>query len=144
MGLQSGRKQLAVCVLLMVAGALSSDSSHAQHSTGSLAGTLTDTHSTPLENVTVTLRNAITGAAISATTSRGGRYRFRDLAEGEYILAASGPRGNGEVGGIVVSSGHESHVQAVIEFPVSYKTSPTTSIASNESRSKDSAPESSR
>jgi len=88
----------------------------AQRMTGSLAGKLTDTRSAPLENVTITLRNAATGSEISEKTSRGGRYRFQSLAEGEYILSATGPQGSGEVGGIFVSPGHESHVQAVIEF----------------------------
>jgi hypothetical protein len=71
--------------------------------------------------VAITLRNLATGAEITAKTSHGGRYSFRDLEQGEYTLATSGPGGKGAVGGITVSPGHESHVQAVIDFdqPVS-------------------------
>jgi hypothetical protein len=117
MGVQFGRR-LLVSGLMMVVGLLSPGSGGAQRLTGSLAGTLTDSHSAPLENVSITLRNVVTGTAISAVTSHGGRYGFHDLAEGEYSLAASGPGGTGEVGGIVVSLGHVSRVQTVIDFVV--------------------------
>src|SRR3569833_3562559 len=116
MGVQFGRKLLAVSGLLIFTPLLSLGTAEGQRPTGSLAGTLTDSHSAPLENVTVTLRNVATGAAITARTSRGGRYSFLDLAEGEYTLSASGPRGIGEVGGIEVSPGHVSRVQSAIEF----------------------------
>ncbi|MBS1805325.1 MAG: carboxypeptidase regulatory-like domain-containing protein [Acidobacteria bacterium] len=101
--------------LLIFAATLSSRVA-AQQMTGSLTGVLTDTHSAPLENVSITLRNLLTGSVIEDKTSRGGRYSFHGLAGGEYILAATGPQGSGEVGGIVVSTGHESHVQAAIEL----------------------------
>jgi hypothetical protein len=115
MGVQFRSGPWAVLVLA-VAGGFSTCGAGAQLLTGSLTGQLTDTHSLPLENVTLTLRNAATGAAVGSITSRGGRYAFKDLAEGEYTLAASGPLGRGEVGGIVVSAGHESRVRAAIEF----------------------------
>lgn len=83
---------------------------------GSLTGKLTDTHSRPLENVTLTLRNAATGAEIQTTTSRGGRYKFARLNEGDYTLIVSGPHGSGEVNGIVIAGGHEARAQAAIEF----------------------------
>lgn len=117
MGVQLGRKPFAASVLLAVA-ALLPPGTGAQQLTGSLAGTLTDSHSAPLKDVTITLRNAITGSAVTSKTTRGGRYSFRDLAQGEYTLAASDGRGTGEVGGIVVSPGHVSRVQTVIEFAV--------------------------
>lgn len=115
MGVQLERKVLTasgflIAILLLLRGG------GAQGRTGSVAGTLTDTHSSPLENVTVTLRNVVTGSALTAKTSRGGRYGFRDLADGEYTLAASSSKGTGKVDGIVVSSGHVSRVQTVIEF----------------------------
>jgi len=115
MGVQFRIRPWAVLVLT-VAGAFSTCCAGAQRLTGSLTGQLTDSHSLPLENVTLTLRNAATGAAVGSITSRGGRYAFKDLAAGEYTLAASGPLGRGEVGGIVVSAGHESRVRAAIEF----------------------------
>jgi hypothetical protein len=84
--------------------------------TGSLAGKLTDSHSVPLENVALTLRNAATGVEQHATTARGGRYRFTGLAEGEYTLTATGPRGRGGVDGIFVAAGHEAQVQTALDF----------------------------
>jgi len=136
MGVQLRRKLLTVLGLLMFVGALLQCRAGAQEPTGSLAGILTDTHSTPLQNVVVTLRNVITGSAISSTTSRGGRYRFPDLVEGEYTLAASSNQGSGEVSGIVISPGHESHVRAAIEFVVSPKASvnPTHTLRASESK----------
>jgi len=115
MGVQLERKLLAVSGLV-IAALLLSTSAGAQGRTGSVAGTLTDTHSAPLEDVTVTLRNVVTGSAVTAKTSHGGKYGFRDLAEGEYTLAASSGAGTGEVDGIVVSPGHISRVRTVIEF----------------------------
>ena len=116
MGARFGRKLIRVGGLLLAVGVLSAVCGEAQGPTGAVAGTLTDTRSAPLENVSVTLRNVATGSAVSAVTSRGGRYGFKGLAVGEYTLAASGPRGSGAVGGIVVSPGHVSRVQTVIEF----------------------------
>lgn len=115
MGVQLGRKLLAVSVLL-VAALLSPAGARAQRLTGSVTGMLTDTHSAPLEHVTVTLRNVVTGSAVSAQTTRGGRYSFRDLVQGEYTLAASDGEGTGEVGGILVSPGHVSRVQTAVEL----------------------------
>ena len=135
MEMQFGSKQLAVCGLLIVVGALLPFRAFAQLPTGSLTGTLTDAHSDPLGNVTVTLRNVVTGSSISAITSRGGRYRFQDLAEGEYTLIASSNQGSGQVGGIVVSPGHKSRVQAVIEFGGSRKASVGSSVFLKEDES---------
>ena len=58
---------------------------------GALAGKLTDIHSLPLENMTVTLRNAVTGAEVQTTTARGGRYHFSGLAQGEYTADRNRP-----------------------------------------------------
>ncbi len=84
--------------------------------TGSLAGKLTDAHSSPLENMTVTLRNAANGATVQTTTAHGGRYRFSALVQGEYTLTATDPRGTGQVNGIYVAAGHEAQVQTAIEL----------------------------
>jgi len=144
MGVQFGRKLFVVSGLLIVISLLSPGRSGAQKLTGSLAGKLTDTHSTPLENVTVTLRHVVSGSAISGVTSRGGRYRFHDLAEGEYTLAAYGPRGSGEVSGILISPGHVSHVQTVIDFLLPYTASADFSGALSGLRLADLAVQSSR
>ena len=84
--------------------------------TGSLAGKLTDSHSVPLQYVALTLRNAATGVEQHATTTRGGRYRFIGLVEGEYVLTAMGPQGRGGVEGIFVAAGHEAQVQTALDF----------------------------
>ena len=67
--------------------------------------------------MTVTLRNAVTGADVqTTTTSRGGQYRFGGLIQGEYMLTATGPRGSGVVDGIFVAAEHEEHIQIAIEL----------------------------
>ena len=116
MGLRSWERLVVGAVLLGLIGPVRLSLANAQVLRGGLIGKLTDRHSAPLENVAVTLRNAETGAEITATTSRGGRYSFGDLPAGEYTLAASGPGGSGEVGGIVISAGHQTRVQTVVEF----------------------------
>jgi hypothetical protein len=113
-------KPLAKAALLMIVGAGVIDCAIAQQAiaNGSLAGKLTDTRSYPLENMTVTLRNAATGAQVQTTTAHGGRYSFRGLAQGEYSLTAAGTRGTGRVDGIFIAAGHEAHVQTALDFEV--------------------------
>ena len=85
--------------------------------TGALAGKLTDLHSRPLVGATIILRNRLTGAETRASTTRGGGYRFRDLAPGDYSLEAVSPEhGAGYLDDIEVQAGHEAHVQAALEF----------------------------
>jgi hypothetical protein len=84
---------------------------------GALAGKLTDIHSRPLDGVTLTLRNALTGTEVRTATGKGGTYRFSDLTPGEYTLEAASPQlGKGAVGGVYVSAGHESRVLAAISL----------------------------
>src|SRR5664279_129554 len=111
-------KPLANAALLMIAGATALCCAHAQQSpaNGSLAGKLTDSRSAPLDNMTVTLRNAVTGAEVQTTSARGGRYRFTGLPQGEYVLSATGPSGAGKVDEIFVVAGHEAHIQTAIEL----------------------------
>ena len=141
MGVQFGRKLFGAAGLLVAVGMLSTGLGKAQRPAGSLAGLLTDTHSAPLANATVTVRNVITGAFVVGKTSRGGRYRFQDLAEGEYTLSATGPKGTGEVGGIVISPGHESHVQAVIDLTAGHSAAADLAGTRGEIKSKDRAQE---
>ncbi len=111
-------KPLIKAALLLVAGACGLACAHSQQpvGTGSLAGKLTDTHSAALENITVTLRNAATGAEQQTRTAHSGKYHFEGLVEGEYTLSAAGPLGVGGVAGIYIASGHEAQVQTAIEF----------------------------
>ncbi len=115
---RSWTKSPAKAALLLIAGvgALCCACAQQPAGTGSLAGKLTDAHSFPLENVTVTLRNAATGVAVQTTTAHEGRYRFTALAQGEYILTAIGTRGTGVVDGIYIASGHEAKVQTAIDL----------------------------
>lgn len=114
MGVHLLRKSRAL-VTLFVAGVLLPFSAPAQLATGSLSGRLTDAHSSPLENVTIRLRNEATGAELTAISSRGGRYGFKNLPEGEYTLDTPSARGGTRFEGIKVSARHQSHVQAVID-----------------------------
>ena len=103
----------AALLILWIAGSIAL----AQSSVGSLSGKLTDLYSKPLEEATIVLRNRETGVEVRTTTARGGSYRFRDLAPGEYSLEArSRQLGQGQVNGIEVTAGHEARVQAAIEF----------------------------
>jgi hypothetical protein len=113
---QNWTKPLVNVALLMIAGASAVCCARAQQalSNGSIAGTLTDIRSAPLANMTVTLRNALTGAAVQTTTTRGGRYRFSGLPQGDYVLTATGSGGTGKVDGIFIAAGHEQHVQTAI------------------------------
>ena len=111
-------KPLARAALLIISGVGTLCCVHAQGPTenGSLAGQLTDIHSSPLENTAITLRNEATGAEVQTTTAHGGRYRFSGLPEGDYTLTASGPLGIGSVDGIFVAAGHEARIQTAIDF----------------------------
>jgi hypothetical protein len=112
-GRRRRRAWLTLAVLASIslaAGALS-----AQSSGGALAGKLTDVHSRPLDGVTLTLRNALSGTEIRTVTGKGGTYRFSDVAPGEYALEAASPQlGKGAVGGVYISAGHESRVLVAV------------------------------
>ncbi len=126
-------KSLVNIALLMIAGAVAVYCAHAQVSVnGALSGRLTDIHSAPLDNMTVILRNVVTGSEVqTTTTSRGGHYRFTGLTQGEYVLTATGPRGTGRFDGIFIAAEHEEHVQIAIDLQPLRAESPasTTKIA---------------
>ena len=85
--------------------------------TGSLSGKLTDLYSRPIGSASLRLRNGTTGAEATTTTGKNGAYRFTGLAPGEYALQAdSSSLGEGQIGGIFISAGHESRVQAAVGF----------------------------
>ena len=132
---QKWAKTLAKAALLIVSGAGAICCACAQRAIvgGSLDGKLTDIHSSPLENVTVTLRNAATGAEVQTRTAHGGQYRFSGLVQGEYTLMATGPRGTGQVDGIFVASGHEAHVQTALDFEIGHQEAASRSYDDNAS-----------
>jgi len=101
-----------LAVLLVGAGAA------AEAQTGGvLAGKLTDLHSAPLNGARVVVRNEATGAESRGITQKNGSFRFTGLEPGVYTLEAASPGlGRGRLESVVVSAGHESHVQAAMAF----------------------------
>jgi hypothetical protein len=84
---------------------------------GALSGKLTDIRSRPLDGVTVTLRNALTGAEVRTVTGKSGAYHFSGLPPGDYTLeAVSTLLGKGHAVGFYVSAGFESKVEAAVAF----------------------------
>lgn len=84
---------------------------------GSLEGRLTDTHSLPLAQAQVVLRNLLTGATARAITGKNGSYHFAGLGPGEYRLEADLPElGHGAVEGILIAAGHATRVQAALRM----------------------------
>jgi hypothetical protein len=83
--------------------------------TGALEGKLTDTHSIPLGQAVVMVKNLTTGATARVITGKNGSYRFSGLGPGEYSLEADAPElGKGAVDGIFISAGHATRVQAAL------------------------------
>jgi hypothetical protein len=84
---------------------------------GILTGKLTDLHSTPLDGATVVVRNEGTGAQAEVKTQKNGSFRFSGLEPGAYTVEAASERlGRGRLEGVLVSAGHEAHVQAAMAF----------------------------
>jgi hypothetical protein len=84
---------------------------------GALAGKLTDLHSAPLNGATVVVRNEATGAESRGITQKNGSFRFTELEPGVYSVEAETPElGRGRLEEVVVSAGHEAHVQAAMAF----------------------------
>ena len=64
---------------------------HAQYDNGSLVGTIRDNTGAAVSGAQVTLTNAGTGIASTATTSSSGDYQFPDVRVGVYNVAATSP-----------------------------------------------------
>ena len=122
-GLGRGKtRTLALVALLLGAVGLgfaqpTPDSSAPQLATASLSGRLTDLHSKALEGVAVVLRNQATGTEVRTVTAKNGVYRFTELAPGVYTLTAqSALLGRGQLEEIEIEAGHETRLQAAMEF----------------------------
>lgn len=103
-------------VLLCACCALGAASLCAQKA-GGLAGRLTDDFAHPLGQTLLVARNVETGAEVRTTTEDNGSYRFKDLAPGEYLLAADSTElGHGEVDGVLVTSGHMTRVVVALKM----------------------------
>ena len=78
-----------VCAVAMLV--LFASGSHAQSSTGSISGVITDQNQAVIPAATITIRNTATGFTRSTTTNSEGRYSFTDLPLGAYevIVEAS-------------------------------------------------------
>jgi hypothetical protein len=108
------------CALLACFIAIPAFAKHPPDTSGSLDGKLTDNHSIPLQQATVTLRNLTTGETAHAITGKNGSYHFTSLNPGEYRLEAEIPSlGKGGVDGILISAGHATRMQAalIMELP---------------------------
>jgi hypothetical protein len=117
---QTRRWLIVVLIAAIATGRAVAESPASSTETGILAGKLTDTHSVPLAEAVVVVRNLTTGATTSSVTGRNGSYRFTNLGPGEYRLEADVPQlGKGAVEGILISAGHATRVQAalVMELP---------------------------
>jgi len=85
--------------------------------TGSLAGKLTDLHSTPVGGAAILLRNQASGQESRTTTQKNGTFHFAALQPGDYTLEAQSPQlGRGRVESIEVDPGSEARVQSAIDF----------------------------
>jgi hypothetical protein len=111
---------LAACCSACVPGISASARTpaiHPESASGSLDGRLTDTHSLPLAQAQIVLRNLDTGAVTRATTGKNGSYHFPSLGPGEYRLEANLPSlGRGAVEGILISAGHTTRMQAALRM----------------------------
>src|SRR5262245_16428077 len=77
-----------VCVLLSML-LLLAVSATAQTATGTISGTVRDSTGAVLQGVTLTVRNAATGASRSAVSDTDGRYRIPNVDSGNYELRAA-------------------------------------------------------
>jgi hypothetical protein len=110
-------RPVMLAVLLMGAARLAVAQAAPSAPGGILTGKLTDLHSAPLDGATVVVRNEGTGAQAQVKTQKNGSFRFSGLEPGAYTVEANSERlGRGRLEGVVVSSGHEAHVQAAMAF----------------------------
>jgi len=110
------RRSWALVLAVLIVSAVTVAMAQSAES-GSLSGSLTDLHSSPLGGVELVVRNQATGAEKRATTAKNGSYRFSRLEAGEYTLLAVSPElGQGRLEAIQVIAGHEARVQAAMEF----------------------------
>jgi hypothetical protein len=128
---RSWTKVFAIAVFLMGTGTVCFAQSAQGALTGSLAGKLTDSHSKPLDGVTVVVRKQAVGAeAACINASNNGSYRLVGLEPGKYTLEAESPQlGRGRVEGIVVNAGHETRVRTLVLAEQSPQDSPQPTTA---------------
>jgi hypothetical protein len=82
------KSSLRNCLLILLAALAMQAYASAQVTTGSLTGIVTDPSSARVPGVTLTLTNADTLVALTATTNQAGEYTFPLLQSGSYVLTA--------------------------------------------------------
>ncbi|MBK8668564.1 MAG: carboxypeptidase regulatory-like domain-containing protein, partial [Saprospiraceae bacterium] len=90
--------------VVLTAGENDNDNNFVEEQPGSISGTVTaDTNNdnagdTPLANVTLQLKDAVTGAVIATTTTNAqGQYTFSNVAPGNYTIMETDPAGYQDV-----------------------------------------------
>lgn len=81
----AGRLALALALILFAWIA----SSHAQSTTGSIYGTVTDATGAVIQNASVTLTNTATNAVLKTTTNSAGAFVFPVVDPGDYTVTAT-------------------------------------------------------
>ena len=114
----TGKSRIVVlvgCLVLPVSMAMNCHLLHAQVITGTLSGTVQDGSGAILPGATVVLRDALSGATRTATTSGNGSFTFAGINSGDYNLSitATGFKGF-EVNGIHLDPGDSRTVPSLI------------------------------
>lgn len=82
---------LATSLMLFVGSTVFTSPAHSQVITGTLSGTVQDSLGAVVPNATIVLKNALSGATRSATSSRSGAFTFAGLNSGDYNITISAP-----------------------------------------------------
>lgn len=94
----------------------------APSTTGSIAGTLTGEHGTPLSGARVTLISEADKTQTTATTDAGGAYSFEDLKPGEYDLQFDSKSYVTKTERVHVKAGKKDNVSEHMKLPPVPKT----------------------
>ncbi len=82
---------LSIVACLFLFSGMQFSSMHAQSSTGTVEGTVTDTNGRPLTDVMVQLTSPVTDQKWTTTTDSNGFYRFSNVPVGRYRLTTGAP-----------------------------------------------------
>jgi 5-hydroxyisourate hydrolase-like protein (transthyretin family) len=82
----AGGGVIAVVMLVVALLASTADAQKTPETTGSIGGSVTGEHGTPLSGARVTLISEADKTTKTATTDANGAYAFEDLTPGEYDL----------------------------------------------------------
>jgi len=85
------QKQLTHLVLILCIALLSAASLHAQKTTGTIRGLVTDPSGAVVTNVAVLVRNEATGSTRAVSTNAAGEYVALELPAGTYTITVNAP-----------------------------------------------------